>query len=136
MTTKLQDNDRLALIQYRLRRALDTLTEADYNAQGGYYNTAVNRLYYAAYYAASALMLAHEIEASTHAGVKTMLSLRFVKVGLLDPLYGRIFMTLYENRQSGDYEDFVYCDAELFTTLRPQAEDFINTLSSLINPQP
>ncbi len=32
------------LIAYRLQRALETITDADYNAQGGYYNAAVNRL--------------------------------------------------------------------------------------------
>ena len=31
-------------------------------------------------------------------------------------------MTLFENRQSGDYEDFVYCDAELYAMLRPKTE--------------
>lgn len=40
------------LIAYRLQRAHETLKEADYNAQGDYYNAAVNRPYYACYYAA------------------------------------------------------------------------------------
>lgn len=65
-------------------------------------------------------------------GVKTMFSLHFIKTGKFDPKYGRILMTLYENRQSGDYEDFIYCDAELYEFLRPQAEDFIHTLANYI----
>lgn len=70
MTTELTHEDRQALISYRISRANETLKEAIYNADGGFYNTAVNRLYYSAYYAASALMLAHGISATTHAGIK------------------------------------------------------------------
>ena len=117
------------LIRYRLQRANDTLEEADYNALGGYFNAAVNRLYYSCFYAASALMLANGLEASTHKGIKTMLGLHFVKNGIIESRYGRIYQQLFENRQSGDYEDFVYCDKDLFEHLRPQAEDFIKTIS-------
>lgn len=120
------------LIDYRLQRAKETLNEADYSAAGGYFNTAVNRLYYSCYYAASALMLANNIEVSTHKGIKTMIGLQFVKPGKLDARFGRIYQQLFENRQSGDYEDFVYCDLELFNELRPQAEAFIDRLAAMI----
>ncbi len=121
------------LISYRLQRANETLEEADYNAKGNYFNAAINRLYYACYYAACALMLANGLSASTHKGIKTLLGLNFVMKGKLDPKYGRIYQQLFENRQSGDYEDFTYCTLELFNELRPQAEDFINKIDSLIN---
>lgn len=133
MTTKLSDEDRKSLILYRLQRADETITEAEYNARGGYYNTAVNRLYYAAYYATIAVMLSRGLDATTHTGVKAMLSLHFIKAGIISPKYGRIFMSLFENRQSGDYEDFVYCDNELFSYLLPQAKEYIEIMKSLIN---
>lgn len=133
MKAVLDDESRKALIEYRLQRAVETLEEADYNSKGEYFNTAVNRLYYAAYYAASALMLAYGIECSTHAGIKSMLALHFIRKGLLEPTHGKTFMSLFENRQSGDYEDFVYCDAELYNLLRPKTEDFINSLKQLIS---
>lgn len=120
------------LVHYRLKRASETLGEADYNADGEYYNTAINRLYYACYYTASALMLAYGLDASTHKGIKTMLGLHFIKKGKLGPKYGRIYQQLYENRQSGDYEDFVYCDLDLYNELRPLTEDFITKVKELI----
>ena len=61
-----------------------------------------------------------------------MLGLEFVVKGKLDAKYGRIYQQLFENRQSGDYEDFVYCDLDLFEQLRPQAEDFVNVVKALI----
>lgn len=132
MITQIDRGSAADLIAYRLQRAAETLNEADYNAAGGYFNAAVNRLYYSCYYAASALMLAYGFEASTHKGIKTMIGLQFVKTGKLEARFGRIYQQLFENRQSGDYEDFAYCDLELFNELRPQAEAFINQLATLI----
>ncbi len=133
MNDQLDSGTHKDLINYRLKRSSETLVEADYNARGGYFNAAVNRLYYACYYAASALMLHSNLEASTHKGIKTMLSLNFIKSGILEAKYGRIYQQLYENRQSGDYEDFVYCDEELFSFLRPQAAEFVDKIIAYIN---
>lgn len=132
MKTSLDSEARNELMEYRLTRAQDTIREADYNASGEYYNAAVNRLYYACYYAASALMLSEHLETATHSGIKSMIGLKFVKTGKLEPKYGRIYQQLFENRQSGDYEDFVYCDKELYNELRPQAQEFITRITQLI----
>ncbi len=48
MKQQLDDESRKALVSYRLQRALETLDEVPYLYKGGYYNTAINRLYYAA----------------------------------------------------------------------------------------
>lgn len=132
MTDKLDPQSRLDLIQYRIKRAFETLEEADYNAKASYFNTAVNRLYYAVFYAACALLLSKEIECNSHKGVKTMLSLHFVKNGILDSKYAKIFNILFQNRQSGDYEDFIYCDAELYNDLRPKSQDFIEAIKNIL----
>lgn len=133
MKEQINPNQIQDLICYRLNRANETLKEADYNSLGEYYNTAVNRLYYACYYAASALMLKEGLEASSHKGIKILLGLNFIKSGKIPIKYGRIYQQLFENRQSGDYEDFIYCDKELFEALRPQAEDFVRMITSYIN---
>lgn len=78
-------------------------------------------------------MLFENLEASSHKGIKTMLGLHFVKTGRLQAKYGRIYQQLFENRQSGDYEDFIYCDKELYDELFPQAKEFVSVLNSLIN---
>ena len=132
MKDKLDAESRAAIVDYRLERAEATLTEADYNTEGGYYNAAVNRLYYACYYAASALLLNHEIEAHTHNGVKTQLSMHFVRTGQLSIEHGATFSLLFEKRQAGDYSDFAYCDLALVNMLRPRAEAFVNAIKELI----
>ncbi len=136
MNDGLAKEDREDLIDYRLARATETIEEAKYNAAGEYYNTAVNRLYYSAYYAASALMLAYDLKATSHAGLKTQLSLHFVRTGLLDVEHGKTFMLLFENRQSGDYEDFVYCDLQLYNQLLPMTISFIEAIKALLKNRP
>ena len=133
MKVTLDEDSRRDLIEYRLQRSNETLEEADYNAKGGYYNSTVNRLYYACYYSAAALMLCYGLEASTHAGIKSMLGMNFIKAGVIEAKYGRIYQQLFENRQSGDYEDFVYCDQELYDALRPQAQEFVVKVTNLIH---
>ncbi|HHT21770.1 MAG TPA: HEPN domain-containing protein [Bacteroidales bacterium] len=133
MTRKeLSDEHREALIAYRLERARKTLEEADYMRKGNFFNAAINRLYYACYYAATALLVAQNIEANTHSGVKAMLSYHFVRTELLNLEHGAIYSNLFDKRHSSDYDDFSYCDATLVDYLRPRAEDFISAIEKLI----
>lgn len=136
MKEKLSPEHRSALVQYRLERAHQTLDEADYMCVGNYFNSAVNRLYYACFYAATALLISKGIEVGTHSGVKTMLSFHFVRTGLLALEHGSTFSNLFDKRHSSDYEDFAYCDAALVDYLRPRAAAFIQAVESLIDIPP
>jgi uncharacterized protein (UPF0332 family) len=130
---QLSDEHRMALVTYRLERARKTLEEAKYMRKGDFFNAAVNRLYYACYYAATALLLVRNIEANTHSGVKTMLSFHFVRTGLLSLEDGTTFSNLFDKRHSSDYEDFTFCDAALVDYLLPRSEDFVVAIEKLIN---
>ena len=132
MKEELDDATRRELVAYRLKRAEETIEEADYNAKGGYYNAAVNRLYYACYYAASALMLTERLDISTHKGIRNQLGLHFILKGRLDQRYGAIYSRLYQARQAGDYEDFVFCSLEMYDAFRPESISFISAVKALI----
>ena len=132
MSGKLSDEERLAVVDYRLARARATLEETDYMRDGGFYNSAVNRLYYACYYAASALLVANGIEVMTHAGVRNQLYMHFVRTRRLSLDHSATFSLLFEKRHSGDYSDFVYCDFETVDVLRPRAEAFIDDVAGLL----
>ena len=104
---------KIALINYRTERAYETLNEAQYNADGGFYVAAINRMYYACYYAVIALLLKYEISAQTHSGVRSMLGLHFVSKGIVSKEDGKTFNDLFEKRHSGDYDDFVICNRQI-----------------------
>lgn len=132
MKETLDEGSKNALIAYRIQRAYDTLKEAKVMIRESFYNAAINRLYYACYYASVALLLKYNIQTQTHNGVKTMLGLHFVSTGKIPIKIGKTFTTLFEKRHSGDYDDFAYCDKEMADGLYPQAETFIDAIKELI----
>ena len=74
--------EKKALIGYRKQKAYDSLKEAKAVAQLGFWNLAGNRLYYAAFHMASALLLDKGIVAKTHSGVIHLIGAKFVTQGL------------------------------------------------------
>ena len=132
MKETLDEQSRQALIQYRIERTDETMEEVRILADSGHYNAAVNRLYYACFYAVQALLLKHHIAANTHAGVKMMLGLHFISKGIISVEHGKTFNTLFEKRHSGDYEAFVYCDKALVDEFIPLAGAFIEKIKELL----
>ena len=57
-------------IQYRLDTSYTTFEAARVLADNGFWNSAVNRLYYSVFYAISALLVVHDIHTKTHSAVK------------------------------------------------------------------
>ncbi|MBR4644313.1 MAG: HEPN domain-containing protein [Bacteroidaceae bacterium] len=132
MNETLDNQSRKSLIEYRINRANETVKEAELLAKEGYYNAAANRLYYACFYSAQALLVANNLTTATHAGVKTMLGLHFVSKGMLEKEHGKTFSRLFEIRHSGDYDDFVYCDKEMIDEYTPKTISFINKITELL----
>ena len=132
MKEQLDKESKEALIAYRLQRASDTLKEARLMMQASFFNAAVNRLYYACYYATVALLVKHGLNPGTHAGVKQMLGMHFVATGRLPREVGRTFSLLFERRHSSDYDDFAYPTADEVTELLPKAKAYIEALGALL----
>jgi len=132
MKETLDDQSRIGLVHYRMERTNETMEEARILADNGHYNAAVNRLYYACFYATQALLLKHHITATTHAGVKSMLGLHFVSKGIISFEHGKTFNTLFEKRHSSDYEAFAYCDKDLIDDLTPLAIAYIGRIKELL----
>ena len=103
----MNDNERLELVKYRLERAKSTLKEVEIHIQNKLWNTAINRLYYACYYAVIALLLNQKITTQTHAGSRQMFGLHFIKTNQIDKQLGKFYTDLYDKRQTGDYGDFI-----------------------------
>ena len=73
------EQEKIEIIAYRIKRANDTYNEVQLHLNNKLYSTAINRLYYACYYAVSALLIKHDIKTKTHAGTRQMLGLLFIK---------------------------------------------------------
>ena len=112
MIKGLKDEDRREIVKYRLEKSLRTYYEAVGSISNGYVETAANRLYYAAYYAVSALLVSYKYEASTHNGVIQMFGLAFIKTKIIERRFGTIFNQLFSLRMTGDYEDRHFLNLE------------------------
>lgn len=89
----------------RIETAYKTYQAAKVLSQNGYWNSAVNRLYYSVFYAVNALLVSNEIYTQSHSGMRTQFSKYFIKTGKLDKKYGKLLVQLYDWRQKGDYEN-------------------------------
>jgi uncharacterized protein (UPF0332 family) len=71
------------ILRLKIAKAKNALSEAEKMLEYNFTNAALNRLYYACFYAASALLFQKDIFVKTHSGVKQMLGLHFVNTGIL-----------------------------------------------------
>ena len=62
-------------VTYRLSKAYEAFEDARLLAENGSWNSSINRLYYACYYAVSALLLQKNVTTQTHNGLKTQFNL-------------------------------------------------------------
>lgn len=127
----LTPEQRRDLVVYRFERAHKTIEEAKYLRDGHYYNAAVNRLYYACFYASLGLLVSRGISTTTHQGVKTMISMEFIRKGLLDIEHGATLGDLFNQRHTSDYNDFVYNTEASVNFLLPKAEAYIEATQTL-----
>lgn len=129
----MNDQDRKELIKYRFQRAKDTLSEVDILVNNKLWNTSVNRLYYACYYAVIALLISKKINAQTHAGVRQMFGLHFVKTGMIDKELGKFYSDIFDKRQAGDYDDFIDFSKDEVTSMIPPARKLIGAIENILN---
>jgi len=95
-------------------------------------NAYVNRLYYACFYAVSALLLTRDFSTSKHAHLRSLLHREFVKTGLIPKELGAYFDLLFDSRQEGDYADFARFNAEDVNGWLEISQKFIAHIETLL----
>lgn len=107
-------------IQTHIDHARRSLDAAALNLNNGFYATAINRAYYAIFYAASCLLLVKDISRSKHSGVIAAFRQNFVKTGLIEAKYSDIYGDVMEARIDSDYDMAFEADR---TTAKEKLED-------------
>jgi len=128
----LSEDERDTIIKYRLERANDTFVDVEFAIQNMRWNNAANRLYYACFYAAIALLLNEGYVARTHSGVKTLLGLHYVKGGYISEELMKAYRKMFNLRQTGDYDDLIVINKDDVLRLLEPAKQFIKTIENLI----
>jgi uncharacterized protein (UPF0332 family) len=130
----LNEKEREEIVKYRLEKAKNTFAEVPVQMENKFYRTAANRLYYACYYAVTALLINDGNEAHTHSGVKTLLGLHYISNSKMEKTLGKMYRQLFNLRQTGDYEDWVTIEEEDIQPFIAPAKQFISTIEGLIFP--
>jgi uncharacterized protein len=92
--------------------ARKTFEAAKLLADNGFWNSAVNRLYYTLFYSVNALLYLSDLPARKHSSVKSQFNLYYIKTGKIDKKYGQLLSELFDWRQKGDYENIFDYDQE------------------------
>lgn len=128
----LSKDDIKAVVAYRKEKAYATLREAEDMVSTQHWNLAMQRMYYACFYMASALLLSAGFKAQTHAGVMGQLGMNYVAKGLLTKEEGRLYSRLLQNRITGDYNDFFdFEEGDVLPLIEP-VRNLLNRLEGLI----
>lgn len=114
-----------------LHRAQETLLEARTLKDAGLYIGTANRLYYACFYVASALLETHGMTSSKHSGDIALLNQHFVKTGIVSHEHGKFYGYLFDCRQSGDYDNYPVFTADKAEEMFKSASEFVDIISRL-----
>lgn len=128
----MKDPDRLSYVNYRMEKATETLVAAQILIDNRQWNSAINRLYYACFYAVTAVLVLNGIETRSHSGAKTQFFLHFIKNKKVRADSGRLYSDLFDWRQKGDYGDFFDFSEPDVNHLIDPCRELIDQISGLI----
>jgi uncharacterized protein (UPF0332 family) len=126
-------NPAQALAQHRLVRARTALGEADLLIAQDRFSGALNRVYYAAFYAARAALATVEADSSRHSGTIALFQQHFVRTGAIAADIARALPRAFEKRQTTDYGDFSEPTGDEVVSLRDQVTAFIAACERVVD---
>ena len=91
-------------IQYKLHKAAQSVKEAKLLMENGLNDTAVSRLYYAAFYAVNALLASKGFNPKTHSGTKSLFNKEYIHTGKIESRYSDFYSFLMAKRFEADYK--------------------------------
>jgi uncharacterized protein (UPF0332 family) len=127
------EEQRAEVVRYWWSKAKESLASAQRELEAGAYTFAMNRLYYAAFYAVSAALLERQLSFVKHTGVRATFHREFIKTGLLDMNWGKFYDQLFEDRQEGDYVALIAFDQEYVEAQLVRCTQFLDELRPLLS---
>jgi hypothetical protein len=120
------------LLRYRMEQAHETLREAGILLREAALRGAVNRAYYAMFYALLALLATKRLGTSKHSGAISLFDREFVKAGLFPRELSRALHLAYERRQSHDYGEMVLITPQLAQETVEDARTFVDAVETYL----
>ena len=97
-----------------------------------FYDTLINRLYYACFHATKALLLTKDLIPKTHSGVVSLLHQHFLSNGLFEFSHASFFSRLMQERNEDYYNDFITFDESRAVEFIEPAKKYVGYIEMLI----
>jgi len=112
-------------VQKHLESAEMFLKESEHLFSGGFYNGTVGRAYYAMFHAATAALLAKDVERTSHHAIISAFGEFIVKPGLLEGKFHKYIIEAFTLRNDCDYlAPFEAEESQAAATLQ-RAKEFV-----------
>ncbi|NUN09201.1 MAG: HEPN domain-containing protein [Ignavibacteriaceae bacterium] len=123
------------IIRYRIRKAKEELKNSELSFINSLYNPCVSSSYFAIFHAARALLAAKGLVSKKHAGVIHLFSAHFIRPGLINPEYGKMIRSAFEQRNNSDYADMYYVDNQQAEIQLTNAKEFLKMAESFLSSE-
>lgn len=116
----------------KLEKARAALRDAQVAATHGGNLNAINRCYYACFYAISALLFTDDKWSKKHKGVQSLFNNEYIRTGILSLSSGDTYNQLFERRLYCDYYDFASVEDEEVTQWIVRTEALIDEVAEIV----
>ena len=128
-------NKRQDLCNYRIDQAKETINVAKLCFENGHYKDAINRAYYAAFYAVKAVLALDNIDFKRHKDVVATFNRDYIASGMYEKEIGRLLSRLQKKRENSDYDDFYIASKEEAEDQIKFAEQIVMSITNKIGKQ-
>jgi uncharacterized protein (UPF0332 family) len=129
------EENRRAATSSEWERAEEALSEAEILRGAGKPGGAVSRAYYGAFHAARALLFAVGLQPRSHAGVRSMIGLHFVRTGRMAPPLAHALSHVARAREDADYDAAAVFTGEDADEAIARAREFIAAVRTMLEAE-
>ncbi|MDY7038926.1 MAG: HEPN domain-containing protein [Thermodesulfobacteriota bacterium] len=126
------DKNIAALVDYRMEKSRESIKAARLMVNEKMLTFAMNRIYFAMFYAVQAALGKKAVSFSKHGQVKGYFNKEFIKSGVLPIDMGRLYNKAFEYRQKFDYVDFSVPEEDMVLEYIEKAEQFIISINDYL----
>jgi uncharacterized protein (UPF0332 family) len=120
------------LLCYRMEQAHETLQEAEILLNASALRGAINRAYYAMFYALLALLATKQLGTSKHSGALALFDREFVKTGVFHRDLSRSLHLAFDRRQTHDYGEMTQVNRQIAEETLTDAQTFVAAVESYL----
>ena len=124
-----------SLVDYRIKKAKETLEVSKLNYENECYSDSVNRSYYAIFHAVRALLVLEGVEFKKHSAVISHFQQYYIKTKIFNYKFSDIIKNAFEIRNESDYEDFYVLSKKDTEQQIENAAEFIDEIEKYIEKQ-